>query len=123
MIIAAKSAKRGSRPQPAFAGDRHARAARPPLAGRGHGLAAERAGAGHRQLVRDESVQALDAVRHAAQAGAWQLDDPRATAVFLFSGAHAVIDDAYSKEKRIDRKRLARRLECLCLRAVGLPAA
>jgi AcrR family transcriptional regulator len=54
------------------------------------------------------------------KAEAWSLDDPRATAVFIFSGVHAVVDDAYSKERRIDRKSLAQRLEHLCLRAVGI---
>jgi len=53
--------------------------------------------------------------------GAWVIDDPRSTAVFLFSGLHAVVDDVYSKGKRVNRSRLAQRLEQLCLRAAGLP--
>jgi AcrR family transcriptional regulator len=53
-------------------------------------------------------------------AGAWQIDDARFTAVFLFSGLHAVVDDAYTKEKRLNRSRLAQRLERLCSRAVKL---
>jgi AcrR family transcriptional regulator len=52
-------------------------------------------------------------------AGAWSVDDPRFTAVFLFSGLHAVVDDAVTKEKRANRHRLVRRAERLCLRAVG----
>jgi AcrR family transcriptional regulator len=56
-----------------------------------------------------------------AQAGAWSIDDARFTAVFLFSGLHGVVDDAHLKEKQIHRNRLARRLERLCFRAVGLP--
>jgi hypothetical protein len=48
------------------------------------------------------------------------MDDPRFTAVFLFSGLHAVVDHAYSKEKRLNRSRLAQGLERLCFRAVGL---
>jgi hypothetical protein len=55
-----------------------------------------------------------------ADAGAWPIDDARFTAVFLFSGLHAVVDDAHSKEKRLDRSRLTRRLEQLSFRAVGL---
>jgi AcrR family transcriptional regulator len=51
---------------------------------------------------------------------AWSIDDPRFTAVFLFSGLHGVVDDAYTKEKRINRNRLARKVEQLCFRAVGL---
>jgi AcrR family transcriptional regulator len=52
-------------------------------------------------------------------AGAWSIDDPRFTAVFLFSGLHAAVDDAYTKEKRVNRSRLTHRLEQLCFRAVG----
>jgi AcrR family transcriptional regulator len=54
-------------------------------------------------------------------AGAWSIDDPHFTAVFLFSGLHAVVDHAYSKEKRVNRTRLSQRLQRLCSRAVGLP--
>ena len=56
-------------------------------------------------------------------AGAWTIEDPRFTAVFLFSGLHAVVDDAYSKEKKVNRSRLVHRVERLCFRAVGLPHA
>ncbi len=56
-----------------------------------------------------------------AEAGAWSIDDPRFTAVFLFSGLHAVVDDAYAKGRRIDRNRLAKKLERLWFRAMGLP--
>jgi hypothetical protein len=31
------------------------------------------------------------------------------------------VDDAHMKEKRVNRSRLAHRLEQLCFRAVGLP--
>src|SRR5262249_44814628 len=51
---------------------------------------------------------------------AWVVDDPRSTAVFVFSGLHAVVDDAYSKEKRINRSRLVSRVERLCFRTAGL---
>jgi AcrR family transcriptional regulator len=53
-------------------------------------------------------------------AGAWSIDDPRFTAVFLFSGLHGIVDDAFIKEKRVNRNRLAHRLERLCFRCVGL---
>jgi AcrR family transcriptional regulator len=59
-------------------------------------------------------------LRAGVEGGAWSIDDPRAAAVFLFSGVHGVVDDAVTKEKPIDRSRLARRLEQLCFRAVGL---
>jgi len=55
-------------------------------------------------------------------AAAWSLDDPHVTAVFLFSGLHAGVDDAYAKEKRVNRIRLSQRLQRLCSGAVGLPA-
>jgi AcrR family transcriptional regulator len=53
---------------------------------------------------------------------AWSLDDPHFTAVFLFNGLHAVVDDAYSKEKRVNRTRLSHRAEQLSSRSVGLSA-
>lgn len=56
-----------------------------------------------------------------AAAGAWSIDDPRQTAVFLFSGLHATVDNAYIKEKHVNRKRLIQRLQYICFRAVGLP--
>lgn len=60
-------------------------------------------------------------LRSGDEAGAWTVDDARFTAVFLFSGLHAVVDDAYIKEKRINRSRLAQKIEKLFFRAVGLP--
>jgi AcrR family transcriptional regulator len=56
----------------------------------------------------------LEAGGHAK---AWSLDDPHSTAVFLFNGMHAVVDDAYIREKRVNRTRLSKRLEELCSRA------
>jgi hypothetical protein len=53
-------------------------------------------------------------------AGAWSIDDARFTAVFLFSGLHGIVDAAHVQGKRVDRSRLAQRLEQLCFRAVGL---
>lgn len=55
-----------------------------------------------------------------AQAGAWSIDEPRFTAVFLFTGLHALVDDAHGKEKRVNRVRLGQRVEKLCFRVVGL---
>jgi AcrR family transcriptional regulator len=62
-----------------------------------------------------------DLLQAGMKARAWSVEDPRFTAVFLFSGLHAVVDDAYMKEKRINRSRLAQRVEQLFFRAVGLP--
>jgi AcrR family transcriptional regulator len=63
----------------------------------------------------------LDLLQAGMNAGAWSLDDPRLAAVFLFSGLHGVVDDAHLKEKKINRARLAQRVERICFRAVGLP--
>jgi len=63
----------------------------------------------------------FDLLQAGADAGAWSIDDARFTAVFLFSGLHGVVDDAHTKAKRINRTRLAHRLERFCFRAVGLP--
>jgi AcrR family transcriptional regulator len=57
-----------------------------------------------------------------AMAGAWSIDDPRFTAVFLFSGLHGIVDDAYLKETRIVRSRLIKRLQRVCFAAVGVPS-
>jgi AcrR family transcriptional regulator len=59
-------------------------------------------------------------LRAGGEAGAWAVDDPRFTAVFLFSGLHAVVDDAYSKEKRVNRTQLWQRAERLIFREVGI---
>jgi AcrR family transcriptional regulator len=62
-----------------------------------------------------------DLLQFGMEAHAWSIEDARFTAVFLFSGLHAVVDDAYIKEKRINRSRLAQKVEQLLFRAVGLP--
>jgi AcrR family transcriptional regulator len=54
------------------------------------------------------------------ESGAWTLDDPRFTAVFLFSGLHAAVDDAYVRQRPVNRKLLVDRLQRLYLRAVTL---
>jgi AcrR family transcriptional regulator len=55
-----------------------------------------------------------------AKAGAWAKHDFRFLAVFLFTGLHGVVDDAYTPGEQVNRSRLTRRLEELCFRAVGL---
>lgn len=75
-------------------------------------------------LVDNITIDYLCALlRAGVAAGAWSIDDPRCTAVFLFSGLHGVVDDACTKEKPVNRNRLAGRLEQLCFRAVGLAPA
>jgi hypothetical protein len=63
----------------------------------------------------------FDLLRAGAEPRAWTIDDARLTAVYLFTGLHGVVDDAHSKEKRVNRGRLADRMERLCFRSVGLP--
>lgn len=63
-----------------------------------------------------------DMLRGGAGAGAWSIEDARCAAVFLFSGMHGVVDDAYSKESQVNRRLLAQRLEQLCFNAVRLSA-
>jgi AcrR family transcriptional regulator len=55
-----------------------------------------------------------------AAAGAWKVDEPQFTAMILFNGLHSAVDHAQANEKRVNRSRLAQRLQQLCLRAVGL---
>jgi AcrR family transcriptional regulator len=68
-------------------------------------------------VVIDHLSRLLEAGRAAE---AWSIDDARFTAVFLFSGMHAIVDDAYLKERRIVRSRLIKRMQRICHRAVGL---
>ncbi|HEY1780960.1 MAG TPA: TetR/AcrR family transcriptional regulator [Roseiarcus sp.] len=63
-----------------------------------------------------------DMLRGGAEAGAWSIEDARSAAVFLFSGMHGAVDDAYSREEWVNRRCLAQRLEELCLNVVRLSA-
>jgi len=72
-------------------------------------------------LVDNVVIDYLEEIlRGGAAEQAWVVDDARSAAVFVFSGIHAVVDDAYSKEKRVNRNRLVQRLERLCNAVVGL---
>jgi AcrR family transcriptional regulator len=72
-------------------------------------------------LVKNVIIDHLSELLQAgAKAGAWTVDDPEFTAVFLFNGLHSVVDHAQLNEKRVNRSRLERKLQRLCLRAVGL---
>jgi AcrR family transcriptional regulator len=65
-------------------------------------------------LVENKVTDQLEALLAAGTAArAWSVSDPRAAAVFLFAGVHAVIDDAVNRAKRIHRPRLLARLEGL----------
>lgn len=58
-----------------------------------------------------------------ARAGAWTVEDPRASAVFLFSGMHGAVDDAYTKESPVNRRRLTQRLESFFFGVARITAA
>jgi AcrR family transcriptional regulator len=51
-------------------------------------------------------------------AGACQVPDARAAAVFLFGGVHAVVDEAVSRERRVQRPRLLKRITALVAHSV-----
>jgi AcrR family transcriptional regulator len=53
-------------------------------------------------------------------ARAWYVEDARFTAVFLFHGYHAVLNEAVATDKRINRARLSRKLAAQFFQAVGL---
>jgi AcrR family transcriptional regulator len=73
-------------------------------------------------LVKNDIVDHLAGMLEAgAAAGAWSVDDPQFTAMYLFNGLHSAVDSAQANEKRVNRSRLAQRLQQLCLRVVGLP--
>jgi AcrR family transcriptional regulator len=65
-------------------------------------------------LVENKVTDQLEALLAAGNAArAWSIGDPRAAAVFLFAGVHAVVDGAVNRAKRIHRPRLLARLEGL----------
>ena len=75
-------------------------------------------------LVKNIVIDHLaELLREGAAAGTWRIEDPEFTAVFLFSGLHAVVDDAYLGEKKIHRARLTHRAQELILRSLGLATA
>jgi len=51
-------------------------------------------------------------------AGAWQVPAARAAAVFLFGGVHAVVDEAVSRARRVQRPRLLKRIIALAAQSV-----
>jgi AcrR family transcriptional regulator len=72
-------------------------------------------------LVKNDIIDHLAGMlREGVAAGAWSVDDPQFTAMFLFNGLHSAVDYAQASEKPVNRMRLAQRLQQLCLRAVGL---
>jgi AcrR family transcriptional regulator len=61
-----------------------------------------------------------------AASGAWAVEDPRFTAVYLFEGLHGVVDDALAAGKPVKKTQLIHKVQQHCFRLVGpasLPAA
>jgi AcrR family transcriptional regulator len=54
-----------------------------------------------------------------AHARAWQLDEPRDTAIFLFNGLHGIVE-AHGHEAEPQAKRLSQQVEWLFFRAIGV---
>ena len=72
-------------------------------------------------LVENIVIDHLSALlRAGTDAGAWAVDAPDLTAVFLFSALHGAVDHAYLRSKRVNRTRLAQELERLCRGAIGV---
>jgi AcrR family transcriptional regulator len=69
-------------------------------------------------IIIDDLCDLLEA---GVAAGAWSVDDARFTAVFFFNGLHGVVDESFMNKKRVNPSQLARKLERLCFRTVGLP--
>jgi AcrR family transcriptional regulator len=70
-------------------------------------------------LVKNAIIDHLaELLKAGIDAGAWSVEDPHFTAIFLFSGLHSAVDYAYSEGKRIDRGPVTRKLQQACLRAV-----
>jgi AcrR family transcriptional regulator len=77
-----------------------------------------------RGLVDNIVIDHLGALLAAGGAAkAWTVEDPRLTAVFLFSGVHGMVDDAIlaAKHKPVARNALIAKVMEACFRAVGLP--
>lgn len=72
-------------------------------------------------LVDNIIIDHLEALLDAgANARTWKIEDPRFTAVFLFSALHGIVDFTVASAKRPNRPRLIKRVEQLFFRAVAL---
>jgi len=68
-------------------------------------------------LIVEHLTEVLDS---GARAGAWSIEDPDFTAVFLFGGLHGIIDDVLLGKKRINRAQVIKRLQQHFFRTVDL---
>lgn len=82
------------------------------------GLHRRRAGKGDNSIVRD--LAALLAAGNAA--GAWEVVDPRVTAMLLFHALHGAVDQAIAHHTEKERENLVRILRDFFLRAVCVAA-
>jgi len=58
-------------------------------------------------------------LQRGAASGAWAVEDPRFTAIYLFEGLHGVIDDALSAGKPVRKTQLIRKVQQHCVRLVA----
>lgn len=76
----------------------------------------------HAQIGGHVAVQHLAALLKAGiAAGAWSVDDPAFTALFLFHALHGTVHDTLAGRSRLNTARLVRDMQHLFFRAVGLP--
>ena len=73
-----------------------------------------------REAIGDNAVvtHLTGVLRAGAAAGAWTIDDPAFTALFLFHALHGSVHAAAHKE-RLNRARLSRAVETLFFRVLG----
>jgi AcrR family transcriptional regulator len=69
-------------------------------------------------VVIDHLCEMLEA---GTDAQAWTVEDPRFTAIFLFSGLHGILE-AYGKDKKTTPARMIAKLESACFNAVTWPS-
>jgi AcrR family transcriptional regulator len=75
----------------------------------------------HKHIGNNITVTYLaEVLRAGVSAGAWRLDDPDFTALFLFHALHGSVHDAAAQQERLNRTRLVRTIETLFFRVVGL---
>jgi hypothetical protein len=75
----------------------------------------------HKHIGNNITVTYLaEVLRAGVSAGAWRLDDPDFTALFLFHALHGSVHDAAARPERLNRARLVRTIETLFFRVVGL---
>jgi hypothetical protein len=72
-------------------------------------------------LIDNIIIDHLEALlQDGTDARAWKIEDPRFTAVYLFSALHGIVDYTVAREKHPNVPFLKKRIEHLFFRAIGL---